>query len=308
MLLCLALCCSLFGCGKPMPAETTAGEVTIAEPATRAAFVKEGVSWQLLDLRKNTNLKEQAIEWYDALGDPKKGEIRLSDSKVVFMREFPEQWQYALNEIVLRDEKTSKETILLKGNGKEGVDIIAPIIHCGLDERYFVFGWYGWESYRGCSVYDTQEMREIPVERPSGEAYFYSAANGFIYLSGSYDEKIHAYQVDLNALKTGAPLVAEELLENATGNERVAETHNSAFSPNGHYFAVGADSPHSEIPNSREMNMLFVFDLHEKKLLLRMPQPDGLDELECLYYMHFVDEQTLYWYSESSHAVEIILP
>jgi len=192
---------------------------------------------------------------------------------------------------LLKDTITGKETLLIEGDHGRESDLAwyNPTIIEILDERYFVYEAWGYEWPRGCGVYDTQRMVNIPVEQMTNKD-FAGLCNGVIYIKEyRYLEGldvVQLYPVLLNNLDTiKALILGENLLEGIPEAEVKTFSDTQTISPNGRYLAAN------------DWSGVRVFDLQAKSYFCRIPV-DGIGVHENGQYFHtiFRDDYTLYCY------------
>jgi len=137
-------------------------------------------SKEILPLRE-LRQKIMVEEWKTF--DEDEANLRLSDTRrlcVRVMEDFKDKdelWrlQYAYKEIVLIDESTGKETVLLQGNGKSGYfERKEPYVASIIDERYFIYLVTSQES----GIYDLEKMKRYPTKR-TGDIF--GTVNGSLY-------------------------------------------------------------------------------------------------------------------------------
>jgi len=319
LLLCLALCCALFACKKtaPDPPGPTTTEAPISEvPAPE----ENGVTWRILDLddESNSENKKWIKDWEEERNRPREtDEFPMGAGKTLIATE---------SRIALRDDASGKRTTLLErryhGDSDDPVqDEVAwtyPDFGKVIDERYFVVTWYGWEYVAGISVYDTKELREIPIQwdAKDGSPYsfrFYDILDKGLYLVdteyGPYFGQLHLMRADLTqlgALKPGEPLKAVDLL---AGIPHAPAEEVSAYelTKNGRWFIVA------------DRNGLYLFDLQANALTALPKTGFGVEMREDWEHVYFSciamrDEHTLYLYGQidnenfASYMAEITLP
>ena len=271
----------LSACGQITPEpgdETTIEAITTAE----ASFVPtEGeaneISWRTLDVNSaegreiNAWLAEQ---WEEYMHKEYPSEYPMGDGAVVVKQ------GDSGGKIVLRD-KNGKETTLLDkvylGEETTPEEMReeawkVPRFAQALDDRYFVYEWGYWEGSGEPGVYDTKEMREIPIAYGAeyagrnwclGQPMIFGSA---LYLRegsyGPYGGPLSLMRVDLSALdslKENEPLQALDVLADIPGVEDVMDMNSRFVSEDERYFVL------NDIPGLR------VYDLQQKKLLLQLP-------------------------------------
>jgi len=307
-ILLLALCLLLPACGrvKPEPVpETTAGikgaaneEITTEEPSTETPITAREVSWRVIPT--DAAMKKGIASWADEemIEYNKKTELKLPGNKaVVINRE--EMQKKVVSQIILRNEIPGGETLLLEDTVPDYYGGSVPFLSCVLNERYFLITWLGMDSWAGCSVFDIQEKREIPIQFPENfvSRYFLTYANdGYLYfMMREEDRLLRITRIELSALLKDNHLQATEIF----ADTKVGYTNWHLISPDGRYLAA---------VEGEEADFLLVYDLAQQKCILRL-QPPGGGPFNC---PHFVDDHTLYfydWYGDSlTHALEITLP
>jgi len=316
----LALLLLLAACERAVPAEettaetsieiTTTEEPTTEETTTTRAAVGE-VAWRLLE---NTEAKKWIDKWNPE--QPLQDEYPMGKNKTILRKEDE-------GEIVLRDNATGKETPLLK-NTYTGDEEVPPedtwrgwkgpkFIEI-LDERYFLVHWVAYESVAGISIYDTQELRDIPVswdeKYESGWPcwfWYHALIDDDLYLRdtayGEYDGPLHLMRVDLtqlDSLKRGEAIKAVNLLADIP-HEPAYMVNDYKLTQNGRYFAV------------TDYDGLYIFDVLSKALLTYLPKIRlgvKIDKSEMFMAFRLIamrDDHTLYWFDDNN-LVEIILP
>ena len=336
----LALLLLLPACGQIAPEpettiETTKEEeiTTEIETTTEAPFVPIGgeggeITWRTLDLNAAEGreaqqwLAEQYEERMENVENPQT-QFPMGKDKVI---------AYKNDGIVLRDNKTGKETVLLEttyfGNAttpeEARLDEVFwkyPRFVQALDDRYFVCYWGGWEWSGETGVYDTKNMREIPIDWDKKYNYGddHILRNRFsvpqiigdaLYLfdasHGEYDGPLHLMRVDLKALDSlnpGEALMAVDVLAEI-GAADVNMMTDRLLSVDGRYFVTS------------DLAGLRVYDLPQKKLALELPVSiSGFDEDESYWWPYTLIQRgaKLYWTNSwTGEAVkcliEVILP
>lgn len=339
LLLCLALFFSLFACGRAEPeittaapttteAETTAGAETTTEEAvteeltTKASATGQGVRWRVLDLddAQNSDINKWLDEWI-------KNQERERDEQDARIKEHPmgngktvlgKPRSDGHTNLVLRD-KAGKETILVKSRYlgesddplQDELNWIGPSICKILDDRFFLYVWYGWEWTAGFGIYDIEEMKDIPFD--TNQLLLWPclvADDTLLYMKdsgdgGPYSGELHLLAYDLNALRRGEKMKGVNLLAGIPHKPADYET-STDLTPDGRFFIVVTDSE------------LYIFDLRSKTLLLYLPKASlGVQLREGwvhAYFEHIAmrDEHTLYWFTNNhnfeNYMVEITLP
>jgi len=303
-ILLLALLLLLPACGRaapePAPEESTTAPVTqiIAEP-----------TWRLVPT--DDAMKADIAAWW---GEPdaawELGELKLSEAKTVILRRGwnADESFVVSSTILLRDETDGSETVLLEHNNPNysTSSSRSPIPAQALDERYFVINWYYYEGSAGCSVFDTQEKRDIPIQFPEGSlsARFIGFAGGWLYFGHraySYEpgDPLHITRIALDALLADSNLPAAEMIRDT----QVGYTAQYLISPGGRYLA--ASESRADYATDEDA-FLLVYDLAQGKNVLRLPRPEGYG----FWYTRFADDNMLYFYdfNDDSHVLEVMLP
>jgi len=321
VLLCLALCCALFACGKPAPVAPTAEETTAAvSPEKTSAFLPESgeegeIRWRTMDLddAENAEIKQWLLNWQENRQPEQPGGYPMADGKTV-SGYYP---------IILKED--GRRTKLLEprylGDGDPELDETAwiyPSVLDVIDERYFVFHWGGWEWIAGTCVYDTKEMREIPIQWDEKTEYgnsvamrYNSAIGDSLYLvdggHGPYGGPLHLMRADLSqlgALKPGDALKAVDVFAGIP-HEPASEVAAYELTPDARWFFV------------TDRIGLYLFDLQKKTLTTLRKTDLGVtmqEDWEHHYFLRLAmrDERTLYWFTNDesqfeNYAVEITL-
>jgi len=323
VILCCAMLCGA-ACGKAEPVaestepstieiEITTEEETTTEAAT-TVFVpmsgeSNGVTWRTLDLEDKANaatckwLEEWYFKW-EPYPFSKPQPIQLSRTKTVYRKEPA----YREGQLILRDEITGKETVLLEDTyyGEED-DALAdevywkrPIPAQAIDNRFFVVLWGGWAWECGVSVYDIKEMREIPIENDIGYMgnYFRTYGN-HVYLCTPGDDGGYYGSFSLQKAvvtpKLGETLIAVELLQDYPGADiDIGWLGWTELSPDERYYAAVAEEG------------ALICDIKERKSAWRIPFPawDAMGACEwndpealSFSYPVFRDANTVYYIS-----------
>ena len=329
----LALLLLLPACGQIAPEPETAIETTTEEEstieietATEAPFVPTGgesgeITWRTVDITSDEG--REAVQW-------------LAQRHEEIMRGTPDQFPmgkdktiiaHNKDKIILRDNKTGKETVLLErtyiGDKTTPEEALlheeawkAPWFEQVLDDRYFVYCWVGWEWSGDVGVYDTKNMREIPVEwdkkYPPGYSFNSPQIRGdTLYLFdatyGEYDGPLHLMRVDLKALDTlkpGEALMAEDIFAEI-GAKDAEMMFYRLLTEDGRYLVT-----------SEYRSGLRVYDLRQKKLVLELPVSiSGFDENESYWWPDQIvlRGSKLYWTNDWTgtavkYLAEITLP
>jgi len=249
-------------------------------PACGRVGASNGVRLRTLDLDDEANAETIAWleEWYvkwESIENPKS--LRLSETETVYRKEDT----YLEGKVMLRDEQTGKETVLLEDKYlgerndpyQDEVHWIRPIPQKAIDDRFFVVVWSGWESQGGVSVYDTKEMREIPLINETWLGDYFLTYGNHIYLTThehftiySADGKKEYGPLSLQKAEAtsemGETLLAVELLEEYPGAETDAVILGSSdLSPDERYFVAN------------EGYGVLICDLKEKRPAWHIPFP-----------------------------------
>jgi len=112
----------------------------------------------------------------------------LSGNNFIIAKEAPYDtgygWLNGNHELYLYNQKTEKETLLIKGNAEYGETIRNPLFWGKVDDTKFVYVVGGWEWTCNCGVYDIQTMRDIPLEY--AEAVPLLLKDRYLYTINSY--------------------------------------------------------------------------------------------------------------------------
>jgi len=321
LLLCLALCCGLFACGAAEPepttaepttleAESTTEEITTEAPTTEEAttvFVplsgeENGVKWRTLDLddEKNAQLKQWISNYAEDLEvswmrkNPKEFPMGTEKTLVLkSMNPYPDQ-------IVLRDNKSARETVLLENR----TDFEALWFYKPLDERYFLYGWDGCVELNSIAIYDTKELKTIPIEEERVRPCM--VADGMLYLTEEdsvdhpFSGKMRLLAYDLDAMRRNGKPIGIDLLADIP--HKVIALWSYKLTEDQHYYIVSGG------------NGLHIFDLPAKKLVLYLPQTSFGDTYPQFRMTVLHDKNTLYWCSDwlnyelENLIIEITLP
>ena len=289
---------------------TTQKETTTEAPFVPTSGESNGVRWRTLDLEDEVNAEVKAwLEGHMRRERPR--EIPMGEGKTLLSKD--------KESIVLRDDATGKETVLLElryvgekddpANDDTGWG--GPWLEEIIDERYFVVSWIGYECIRGVSIYDTQEMREIPVLNPIGVLLVdVGIHNGLLYMCdfnyGEGSGQMHIYAIPLDNLEKAEALPCGENLLAGIPEADMSETYYNwqLISPDARYLAV------DEIIVASAVR---IFDLKAKSFVCRLPVAlnDRYPDLV------FRDEHTLYCYERGwdgenpiarGQVIEITLP
>ena len=311
----LALLALLAACGGPavpetQPTTTEAETTTEAPPRELAEGSVNDVSWRELDLEDEANA--EALAW---LNGPRQQarEQAESSARPKLADKLMERSRNGVTDILLKDEATGKETLLIAGNGEEGAEWYDPYVEEVIDERFFWYGGTGWEWITPGGIYDMQRMKELPVTFPDFVFALYAGEHdGTRYYSDEiYAEEtgqLHVYALPLDLDRFGSAESLEfgenENLLKGIPEADMGETYYywSLLSDGARYFAVAEESA------------VRVFDLNERSFVARIPV--GLP----YFRIAFRDEHTLYCYRMNEevgdpprneierYALEITLP
>ena len=324
LLLALGLMLSACGQAEPEPTTTTVTQASIIEaeisteeattvPALLASGESNGVRWRTLDLvdGENAELKAWLEEWrgrWDFESKKEDGaEVPMGKDKTVVRK-----GTYQAGQLILRNNATGKETILLEdvyfgeSDNPQQDEMLwkSPICLEALDDRYFVFYWAGWSWSCGISVYDTKEMKEIPITNK--ELSLIRVQGDYLYFVDVVSEEDYygppqLWAYDWTAVKRGEPVKSTDLLAGFNGTDTISDqvllTDDLRY-----YLALERlDSPDED---RLWLNGLRIYDLAGKKLLTTLPEPDfSVDKLEEW-------NGKVYWvkYDNPDYALEITLP
>jgi len=333
VLLCLALCCALFGCGRAEPAateptgteiESITEEETTTEEAT-TVFVpmsgeSNGVTWRTVDLEDEANAEildwitdwRSNTEWpnfwdeWGQLWDENRKPMEFSmgkDKTVIYKLADEEEWTL---QILLRDNKTGKETLLMESNHEHNE---SPCFSRVLDDRFFLY-CLADEVFDRFAVYDIKEMRDVQTDAGQQAMMPVRFKNDILYMQieGSCDHMIggtlRLVAYDLRASRRGKTLRGADLLADIP-HEPASSIGIAELTENEHYYIVMDDM----------LPALYVFDLEKKTLPLYLPEMDfGIDAWKLDFAVR--DEHTIYWFAADWEvgvftdklAVEITLP
>ena len=337
VLILLVLLLLLAACGQAAPEQPTTEPITestttgiIEETTTGAPFVPtEGeaneISWRTLDV--NSSEGKEAVQW-------------LAERHEEIMRGAPDQFPMGKDKtlvcrnkekIFLRDNKTGKETALLEFTyiGEETNPELrreeewkGPALLDVIDERYFAYCWIGWEWAGETGIYDTKNMREIPVkwdEKYSLNAYDWrfrfvgwQVRGDALYLTdgshGEYSGTPHLMRADLKALdslKPGEPLMAVDVLADIPGVKDAELLMSYLLTEDTRYYFLSEDRAG-----------LRMYDLQQKKLVLRLPVSiSGIGEEESYWWPDQIIQRggQVFWTNDWTGTavkclVEITLP
>ena len=313
VLILLALLLLLAACGRTKPEPTT-------EPTTGAPFVPaEGesgeISWRTVDV--------------NAAGGREINAWLAQQWEEYMQKEYPTRFQMGNKTLIarndtltLRDNKTVKDTVLLEKEylgeetdpemQREEAWKYPRLIHV-LDDRYFVYCWGYWEGSGQPGIYDTKNMRTIPIEYGDGDWYTGEQLifADTLYLSegtyGPYYGPLRLMRVnlkDLDTLGAGEPLMAVDVLADIPGVEDVTDMNTRLVTPDERYFVLS------------DYDGVRVYDLQQKKLALELPVSiSGFGEEESYWWPRSIVLRggKAYWTNDQTGAavktlVEITLP
>lgn len=302
----LALLLLMGACGGGAAPPETSAEAQTEEAFTSAPAlepepllegeVRNGISWRVVDLDAEGNEatleRWQQLRWSShRFSAP--SYIILDGGKSVIQQYLDaatwEEWEGDM-ELALRQRDGSKTT-LLKGNGLKGEDASVPRFAAKLDRRYFL---YEWSNSGGFGVYDTQALKNYPIQFPrNNDHYSVLAQSGdYVYFGDhSFDEQqrsqMRLLRLDWTSVKQEKTPALVDLLE-GVNTEDVGE--NYALSPDGGFFV-------SYTPDA-----LQVFDLRSEAIKSsRIPVP-----AIRLPVLAFYDENTLYFYGGHAEDREVL--
>ena len=296
---------------------TTEEEITTEiETTTEAPFVATGgesaeITWRTIDITSadGREIQKWLAEQYRELLNERPTEFPMGKDKVI---------AYKNDGIILRDNKTGKETVLLEttyiGNAttpeEAAADEIAwkgPGFIQALDDRFFAYQWYGWEWAGQTGIYDTKNMRDIPIafdKKYEGNCWFYflQICGDELYLIdseyGPHCGPIHLMRADLKALdklRPGKPLIAVDVLESIPGVKDVENMGARLVSEDGRYYILS------------DLAGLRVYDLLQKKLALELPASTFGPDAEIWSCEIVPRDNRVYWVNDD-YLAEITLP
>lgn len=254
----------------------------IEKPIIREVVCDENITWRLLDVAARKNAK--TIEWLDGIDySIDKESYPLGDGKS-FVEEIEESdYHY---KIILRREGRSDEILL-----QAQYDV--PQIVDLLDDRFFVFRWNCAGHFMGINIYDLELRQTVPIELLTYVSYL-GNSGGAAYFCDSVDEygwsQGRVYRVDWTVLREGGELrpviLAESRME---GLSWLNVTTGMLLTGDARYL----------IAQSEGCDELYVFDLQEDRLALRLAFDDG-------YIVRSIqrDERTVYMYNFTWHYNE----
>jgi len=204
---------------------------------------------------------------------------RMSDTKTLFWHAMKEIscCEVVNREIILRDERTGKETMLIRGNGGTGVEWGSPqpYVSSVIDDRYFAYEIRAQGGVIQAGIYDTKEM----VRHIIKNIYIESVYNGSLYYlnwGNNYSNTFCFWKVDIASfLKDGDPKPVN-LLDGT--DFRVDLLYGSAFSPNEKYLVL------------RGYSELCIIDVEKREEIYRANEYARWWDME----IWFEDANTLY--------------
>ena len=319
----------LSACGQIAPEPETEAPTEIittaeAETTIEATFApisgqRNMVKWRTLDVNSDEGREATqwlANQWKKTMRGSQSDQSMGKDKKIVTED----------GNLVLRENAAGKKTVLLEKTylGEATTPEEAslheeawkyPSIIQALDDRYFVYCWSYWEGSGQPGVYDTKNLRAIPIEYDAeymdgdwvakSQMIFADA----LYLSeGSYDPHcgpLRLMRVDLNALpalQDGEGLPAVNVLEDIPGVEDVQDMNSRFVTRDERWFLLN------------DMAGVRVYDLRHKKLALRLPASvfgPGVERMDCSSVLVPRDNR-VYWTDYNgavgSYLAEITLP
>ena len=182
-LLVLALGLLLSACGQIAPEPTTAATMQVPIPTeiittteaetTTIPFVpasgeSDGVQWRTLDV--NSDEGREAAQWlaeqWEEYMRGSQPDLSMGKDKTIVAES---------GNLILRDKKTGKKTVLLERTylgeattpeeaWMDEVPWKYPCFIKAIDDRYFVYCWSYWEGSGQPGIYDTKNMRTIPID------------------------------------------------------------------------------------------------------------------------------------------------
>jgi len=324
----LALLLLLSACGRTQSEPPTGTEITMEAPSVPGDGEGGKITWRVLDVNsaEGREVKEWLAEgyrqWEDSWENPQT-EFPMGQDKTIYSRDYT---------ITLRDNRTGQETVLMERTyfgeattpDEASVDEVfwkSPLFVQALDDRYFVYDWGGWEWRGDTGVYDTKNMREIPIDWDKkynvendynwGSRFsFLQICGGDLYLvdaeHGPHCGPIHLMRVDLKtlgALKDGAPLMAADALADIPGVGDVDNMGSRFLTEDGRYYVLADQAG------------LRVYDLKKKQVALELPASEaGFEESESHWRPDYVLPRgnKAYWTDNmdgtGSFLAEITLP
>jgi len=203
--------------------------------------------------------------------------LRLDGTKRLYVRVVREYEENANSsgdrphgfcEIVLIDDATGEETVLMRGNGKDGLDSEQPFAADIIDERYFVYVIGGYDGYFEEGIYDLQEMKRYPAKfNGRGQGIFAGTIDGTLYyISSPRENQIdgrHLWATDISRLDESGTLQTVDLLKGTRLGIRNSLW--SDVSRDGQYYVLGnrAEVAVIDLKSRREIYRLEKEDLQE---------------------------------------------
>ena len=305
-------------------AETTTETTT--EAPTTAPFIfspmsgeSNGVKWRTLDLEdeENREIKEWLDDW---IAERKRSQVEdrpmeyhMGDKKTItYKNDWPKR------QLVMRENATGKETVLLEGNGIDGEEARNPYLIEVLDERYFIYAWGGWEWLWSTGVCDTVEHREIRIDEGDMWRQYYARRDNSIYLINYEDDAplwgpLFLYKADLSQLP--GPIKSVDVLRNIPAAKEIGMVRDTLLTDDERLFIALEEEADYRILD--EKAGLYIFDLKNEKLLFHLPKASlGVEMREGwthAYFGHFaLRGKTIYWFTDNTNfpspIVELILP
>jgi len=321
LLLCLLAACG--GPGEPVITSETAFATTETPSTTEETTAKppkvpygqngdNGVHWRVLDLDDEANTSElvwleEQMQLIPREAPDKEQFFQLSEERTLIQRERSDRGFWT-TDIFLLDKRANKETLLIEGSydGEErgsGDIFYAPHVKKIVDERYFIH--FSPMSNTPPGVYDTQRMRNIPIEFPPKTwAYYRDEINGKHYYASEGDVadgimgQLHIVTLTLENVDNATKLkTSENLLAGIPEADMETFYQYCYISPDARYFIVCESG-------------IRIFNLQTKKFVARVPIDEQWYDH---FYISFRDEQTLYFYpnmfrDSPRRVLEITLP
>ena len=209
-----------FACGRTAPEpvttvpstveiETTHEEPTTEEPTT--VFVpmsgeSNGVMWRTLDLEDEANaaLKVEFLSLFN-----ENVEFKMGTNTIILEKDYP-KYQYVMA------ENNGKRTVILPRRGSIDYGGTVATFITALDDRYFLFCWSSVDDLCGFGIYDTKELREIPLDIEQSRWGFLKANSNLLFFTdygqyGAYNGTKHLWAYDWTVLKQEKPLIATDI-------------------------------------------------------------------------------------------------
>ena len=288
-------------------------EITEEETTTRAAVIGGDISWRILDLedKANADIKTWTDDWLDKREashlEDRPSEYPMGNGKTLITDYTPPY------RILLRDDKTGTETLLLKGKEElyyEELDYFpVPILQHVLDERFILVIWSAYESFGEYEIFDTQEMKSIPMDVFAVPCMI-TDDTLYMHNARDYDEpvdgEVFLLVYDLNALRHGGTLSAVNLLADIP-HEEAGDLLAFELTKDERYFIA------------TDWYGVYVFDIKEKTLPLYLPKTSlGVPMHEwCFNDIAVRDEHIVYAFSSgllpshfygADYLLELTLP